>query len=405
MGLIYNAKVVTAAGKNYKNGYVAFDNGKIIEAGDMAVLPFPVLETDFDAAGLTLYPGFVDAHTHLGLFGNGVGFEAADCNEDSDPVTPHLRTIDSVNPMDFCFGEAARAGVTTIAAAPGSTNPVGGQILVMKTAGSAVLDKRVIRANAAIKFALGENPKGAFSERDESPVTRMGAAAHIREALFKARRYAEKLELYLTEPDDNDEPDFDMKSEALLPLLNGEISAHFHCHRADDIFTAVRIAREFAVRYVLIHATESGIVAGELAELREFAANPSNGKPYLSPQIVLGPLLADRGKPELANSSSATAAILEKAGIPAAICTDHPETPVQYLRLTAAAAVGAGLSEEAAVRAITAVPAEILGVGQRVGSIEPGKDADFVLLRGSFTDAAGSVVRVYVDGKHLHRYN
>ena len=186
-----------------------------------------------------------------------------------------------------------------------------------------------------------------------------------------------------------------MKSEALLPLLNGEISAHFHCHRADDIFTAVRIAREFAVRYVLIHATESGLVAEELRELREKA---ENGKPYLMPRIILGPILADRGKPELANSSPATAGILTKAGIPAAICTDHPETPAQFLRLTAAAAVGAGLSEEDAVRAITIVPAEILGVSDRVGSIEPGKDADFVLLKGGFTDAASCVERVYVNG-------
>ena len=376
--IIYNAYIKTMAGKDIKSGYVEFKNGKItaVKAGS----PPKTAKTDVDAKGLTLCPGFIDAHSHLGVFENGLGFEGTDANEITDPSTPHLRAIDMINPRDLSFKEAAKAGVTSVISGVGSANPMGGELLALKTAGSGRIDKLVIKTPAALKMALGENPKACYNERDESPTTRMATAAVIREQLFKARRYMEDLKK--EEP-----PDYDIKNEALLPLLRREINAHIHAHRADDIFTAIRLAKEFKFGYVIIHATEGGLIAEDLKE-----ENAS---------CIVGPIICERAKPELSNLQIDTAAKLHAAGVNIAICTDHPVTPIQYLPLTAGLAVKGGLPEDIALAAITVNAAKICGIADRVGSIEVGKDADFVLLESKFYDYMKDPSMVFINGEKI----
>lgn len=392
---IKNIKIITMTGKNIENGFVRF--GEVItELGEMS----GYVKTDdkeLDGAGRTLYPGFIDAHCHLGMWNDALCFEGDDGNEDTDPTTPQLRAIDSVNAMDRCFEDAAKAGVTAVCTGAGSANPIGGSLAVIKTYGSKRVDKLVVKSPAAIKFALGENPKNTYNDRDESPVTRMATAAIIREQLAKALRYKEDLDSYLrTKGDDYDgdevsKPDFDAKCEALIPLFDAKapLKAHFHCHRADDIFTAIRIAKEFGLDYTLIHCTDGGVIADELCE--EFSDS--------KPRIVLGPLFGDRGKPELKNHSITTPAELYKYAVEFAICTDHPETPIQYLPLTAALAVRGGLSREAALRAITINAAKILGVENRLGSVEVGKDADLTLFSGDPLNIMQTPELVIINGK------
>ena len=388
--IIKNVKIRSMAGRDYENGYVRFGD-KITEIGDMDELS-PMIEEEIDGAGRTLYPGFIDAHCHLGMWSDSLSMqlEGDDGNEISDPSTPHLRAIDSINAMDRCFEDAARAGVTAVCTGVGSANPIGGSFAVIKTHGSKRVDKLTVKKTAAIKFALGENPKSTYSDRDEAPVTRMATAAIIREQLQKALRYKSDLDEYKAKKGTDDEvgkPDLDVKCEALLPLFDpqNKLKAHFHCHRADDIFTAVRIAKEFDLDYVLIHCTDGGIIADELAED--------------APAVVLGPLFGDRGKPELAHHDITTPKILSERGIKFAICTDHPETPIQYLPMTAALAVRGGLSREEALRAITAGAAEILGVSDRLGTVEVGKDADLVLFEGDPLDITVVPEVVIINGK------
>lgn len=388
--IIKNVKIKTMAGRDIENGFVRFSD-KIIELGDMDELS-PMIEEEIDGAGKTLYPGFIDAHCHLGMWSDclSMQLEGDDGNETTDPSTPHLRAIDSINAMDKCFEDAVSAGVTCVCTGVGSANPVGGSLAVIKTAGSKRVDKLIVKEPAAIKFALGENPKATYNDRDEAPVTRMATAAIIRETLQKALRYKQDLEDYSAKKGTDDEvgkPDFDAKCEALLPLFNekNKLKAHFHCHRADDIFTAIRIANEFALDYVLIHCTDGGMIAEELAEDK--------------PAVILGPLLGDRGKPELAHHSIETPRILAENSIKAAICTDHPETPIQYLPLTAALAVRGGLSREDALRAITINAAKILGVSDRLGSIAVGKDADLVLFSGDPLDLTVTPEAVIIGGE------
>ncbi|MCL2754727.1 MAG: amidohydrolase [Oscillospiraceae bacterium] len=393
--LIYNAKVhaLDAASTIIESGFVEFDEqtGKITAVGDMSDCP-KTDGGDYNANGAAVLPGFVDAHAHVGVWGNGEGIEGDDGNETTDPSTPHLRGIDMVNPADFCFTEAARAGITTVMCGPGSANPIGGQFLVMKTAGGSKSDieRRVIKAPAAMKFAFGENPKMVYRERSEAPVTRMATAAIIREQLFKARRYLEAIEKHEGDPE-SDLPEFDMKCEALLPVLRREIPVHAHAHRTDDIFTAMRIAREFDLRLTLLHATEAADIAGELAESGDIG-------------VIIGPVLCDRSKPELAGHTITTAAKLESAGVLFAIATDHPVIPVQYLPLSAGLAIRGGLSKDIGLRAITADAARLCGVYERVGSLEVGKDADIVIMRGGageFYDVLTTPEAVFIDGRRV----
>ncbi|MCL2109386.1 MAG: amidohydrolase [Oscillospiraceae bacterium] len=390
---IYNALIKTMCGKDISNGYVTFSNGKITAVTAGSPDPASITENDIDAKGANLCPGFIDAHSHLGVFENGLGFEGTDANEITDPATPHLRAIDMINPRDVSFREAAKAGVTCVISGVGSANPMGGELLAMKTVGeptgSCRIDKLVIKTPAALKFALGENPKTCYNERDEMPTTRMATAAVIREQLFKATRYMDALEKHHAanadpEAEPVDPPEYDIKCEALLPLLRGEINAHIHCHRTDDIFTAIRLAKEFSFGYVIVHATEGGLIAEDLRE--ENAA------------CIVGPIICERAKPELVNLQIDTAAKLHAAGVSVAICTDHPVTPIQYLPLTAGLAVKGGMPEDAALAAITINAAKICGIADRVGSIEVGKDADLVLLDGKFYDFMKEPVLVVVNG-------
>ena len=390
---IINARMETMKGRVIENGFTRIADGKFAELGEMSAYA-PDGGEVIDAHGLTMYPGFIDAHCHIGMWEDSLCFEGEDGNEDTDPSTPQLRAIDSINPLDRCYTDAVQAGVTAVCTGVGSANPVGGSFLVMKTHGSKRVDKLVVQSPCAIKFALGENPKNTYNDRDETPVTRMAVAAIIREQLTKARRYRDDLAEYERLKGTDDEvslPDYDAKCEALLPLFDKEhpLKAQFHVHRADDIFTAIRLAKEFSLDYVLIHCTDGAVIADELAED--------------SPAVVMGPLFGDRGKPELHNHEITTPAVLHKNGIRFAICTDHPETPIQYLPLTAALAVRGGLDRETALRAITITAAEIIGVESRLGSISVGKDADFSLFDGDPLDLRVTPKLVYVNGKEAFR--
>ncbi len=389
--LIINAKIHTMSEKGIiEKGYVRTDNGKITEVGSMNELK-STDENSFDAEGKNLYPGFIDCHSHVGMFNDSLGFEGSDGNEISDPSTPQLRAIDSANPTDRCFFEGAAAGVTTVLTGVGSANPIGGEFIAMKTFGSPRIDKRIVKSPAAMKFAFGENPKRCYNDREEAPTTRMATAGVIREQLNKANRYIADCEKYeATKGTDNEssKPDYDAKCEALVPLMKNKLKAHIHCHRADDIFTAVRIANEFDLGYVLVHCTEGGLVADELKEAG-------------CTKAVVGPVISDRSKPELSRQSIENAARLHKAGIEIAICTDHPVIPIQYLPLSAGVCIKGGLDKEEALKAITINPAKIAEIDHRVGSIEVGKDADLSVMDGEFYDVLTKPVLVLVDGKEV----
>ncbi len=381
--VIYNAKIFSSDGNvMFGNGHVVCENGKISAVGEG--MPENVSSDSINANGLCLYPGAVDIHTHMGLIGDGQGAEGEDVNEDSDPVTPHLRTIDGLCYTDGYFADAVKAGVTCCVTGVGSTNPIGGDLIAVKTAGRSPDDMLIKRVG--IKFALGENPKSTFSERDTAPITRMATAAIIREALFKAQRYMKDK----TEAKKNGDPlpEFDIKSEALIPLLKREIKAHFHCHRADDILTALRIAKEFSLDPVLIHCTEGHIAAEILGEEKVSA--------------VVGPIICDRGKPELAGQVLENAAVLYKNGVNVAICTDHPEVPIQYLYTSAAYCVKAGLPRSAAMRGVTSAAAEIAGISDRTGEIKIGLDADMVLTDGDPLEIMTNVRMTIINGKVVY---
>lgn len=376
--VITNAYIYPVVGKPIPSGYLRFEE-KILGIGPMEEYVSQLGEEAYDAGGGWLLPGLIDIHTHLGLFGDGVGFEAEDCNEETDPVTPQLRVIDGINPMDRTFSETLAAGVTTVVTAPGSANPIGGQAAAIHTWGRRI-DDMVIKAPLSMKFALGENPKTCYHDRDETPVTRMATAAIIRENLIKAQEYLRKKE----DPE-ADDPDYDMKLEALIPVLKGKIQAHFHAHRLDDIFTAIRIAKEFALDYVIVHGTEGYLAADILA---------AEGT-----RVVTGPNLLDRCKPELRNMSFEGPRTLTEAGVLCSICTDHPETPLKYLTICAAVAEKSGLSHEDAIRAITINPARIAGLDGEIGSLEVGKFADLAVFSKDPLDLSSSCRAVYIQGR------
>lgn len=360
-------------------GYLEYQEGKITGLGPMDQCP---AGESVDLEGARVYPGFVDAHCHLGLFGDSLGFEGEDGNETTDPVTPQLRAIDGINPLDRCFREAREGGVTTVLTGPGSANAIGGQFAALKTAGRWV-DEMIVKAPVAMKFALGENPKWSYKDRDETPITRMATAALIREQLAKAQEYLRKQQK-AAEDEDAEPPEYDAKLEALVPVVKGELPAHFHAHRADDIATALRISREFGLKPVIVHGTEGYRIADLLA---------GEGVP-----VITGPLFGDRSKPELGNQRLENAALLRKAGVPTAICTDHPENPIQYLPLGAALAAKAGMDRQEALLSITLWAAEIAGIAGRVGSLTVGKDADFAVWDGDPLDMSSRTRMVFIGG-------
>lgn len=378
---IYNAEIYTMNSGIIKNGWIEIENGKISYVGEG--FPDSVSENDINADGKKLIPGFIDAHTHIGIIENGINFEGDDCNEQTDPFTPHLRVIDGVNPFDYCFKEARQRGITSVLTCPGSANACGGNIIAIKTAGRRADDMLI--KDAGIKFALGENPKTVYNDRDETPVTRMGIAAVIREGLYKAKKYYDDILKYESDSENYDLPEYDIKCESLIPLIKKEVKAYFHCHRADDMCTAIRIAKEFDIDIVIVHATEGHLIADILAEENI--------------PVIAGPVLCDRCKPEMNGLKIENAGILVKNNVKTALCTDHPVIPIQYLPTSAEIAIKGGMNEYDALKSITITPAEICGIADRVGSIAVGMDADIQLYSGNPLDIVNEPDMVMIDGK------
>lgn len=385
MLLLKNGNVMTMAGPAFV-GDVAIENGKIVAVGQS--LSYSDAEVR-DVTGMTVMPGIVDPHCHIGMWEDAMGFEGADGNECTNPITPELRAIDAINPYDRCFEEAAAGGVTTCVTGPGSANVIGGQFVAIKTYGDSVEDM-VLRFPVAIKAAFGENPKRVYNGKNQTPSTRMATAALMRKALIEAQEYNEKLERGKADPEKM--PERNLGKEILARVIRRELPMKIHAHRADDILTAIRICREFKLRYTLDHCTEGYLITDKL---KEALGEDCEG-------IIVGPLLTDRSKIELKNLSFKAPKVLEQAGIEYAMMTDHPVTPEQYLPICTAVAVREGASEEGALKAITINAAKITGIADRVGSIEVGKDADIAVFSGHPFDFRSRCVLTLVNGKVAH---
>ena len=385
MLVLKNGNVMTMAGPALV-GDVAIENGKIVAVGQS--LSYSDAEVR-DVTGMTVMPGIVDPHCHIGMWEDAMGFEGADGNECTNPITPELRAIDAINPYDRCFEEAAAGGVTTCVTGPGSANVIGGQFVAIKTYGDSV-DDMVLRFPVAVKAAFGENPKRVYNGKNQTPSTRMATAALMRKALIEAQEYNEKLERGKADPEKM--PERNLGKEILARVIRRELPMKIHAHRADDILTAIRICREFKLRYTLDHCTEGYLITDKL---KEALSEDCEG-------IIVGPLLTDRSKIELKNLSFKAPKVLEQAGIEYAMMTDHPVTPEQYLPICTAVAVREGASEESALKAITINAAKITGIADRVGSIEVGKDADIAVFSGHPFDFRSRCVLTLVNGKVAH---
>ena len=379
--LIKNGLVHDAVHRDAYKADILLADGKIAAIG--SGLTAPADAAVFDADGLAVYPGFVDAHTHIGLDGYGIGYEGCDYNEMNDIWTPQLRAIDGINPRDPSLGDARRAGVTCVCTGPGSANVLGGTFLAMKTVGDRV-DNMVVRDPVAMKCAFGENPKRCY--RDKCDSTRMSTAAFLRGALMQARDYGARKQA--ANGDVTKMPAYNQKLEALLPVLAREIPLKAHAHQANDIFTALRIAREFNLRLTLEHVTEGHLIVDELAKEKDVP-------------MAVGPSLTFASKYELQNKSWATPGVLAKAGCHVSIITDNSVIPQQYLPLCAGMAIKAGMDPFDALKAITLNPAEHIGVADRVGSLEVVKDADVVITAGSPFEVMTPVKAVFIDGNRV----
>jgi imidazolonepropionase-like amidohydrolase len=396
------------AGPAIECGYLLAERGLIqaVGSGDLPEALRQSVDEVVDARGLTVTPGLIDAHCHVGLFNDGLGKEGEDGNEEPDPVTPQMLAIDGIYAQDRCFTEALAAGVTAVMTGPGSANVFSGQFALLQTFGRSA-DEMAISTRAALKCALGENPKSVHGAKDRSPSTRMATAAVIRETLRKALIYRDKLTRATAgEGHGSERPDLDVRSEALLPALGGEMLVKFHAHRADDILTAIRLANEFGLRYTLDHCTEGHCIADLLAQeySRGQASDCGRGLPGLGrlEGVIVGPILSDRSKPELGHAEIHNAAVLAAAGLPVAIMTDHPVIPIQYLTVSAAIAVRGGLPEPLALQAITRTAARLAGVDDRLGTLEAGKQADLVLFDGDPLDSRTHVRRVLIAGQTVY---
>lgn len=386
MLVIKNARLLTMTENGSFVGDIRIDGGKIAEiAQNIDTTGCDV----FDAEGMYAMPGIIDAHSHIGMCEDGMGREGSDGNEATNPVTPEMRSIDGINPFDRCFREAVACGVTTAVTGPGSANVVGGTFVAMKLYGRS-MDEMILKFPVAMKAAFGENPKRVYGDK-ATPATRMAIAAILRKALAGALDYAKKIENAKDDP--SKMPERDLGKEALLPVIRRELPLKIHCHRADDILTAIRIAKEFNVRFTLDHCTEGYLIPDLLKEtIEETGAG-----------IIIGPLLTDRSKIELRNVSFSAPKALYDAGIDFAMMTDHPVIPEQYLPVCAALAVREGLPEDAALRSITINAARITGIDDRVGSLEVGKDADIAVFSGHPLDFRSRCVLCTVDGQVAHR--
>ena len=386
MLVIIHGKIKTMEQQDYEDGYLEIEQGKIVAIGDMKECDQKALYENskaqvIDAKGNLVMPGIIEAHCHMGITEEKKGMEGDDCNETVDPITPQLRAIDAINPMDAAFKDALQAGITSAMVGPGSSNVVGGQFAFIKTYGRCI-DKMIVKAPAAMKIAFGENPKVNYSDQNTSPSTRMAIASMLREELYKAKQYQSKQEK-------NPEAEKDFRYECWLPVLRGEIPLKAHAHRADDILTAVRIAKEFGLKMTLDHCSEGHFILEELQE---------SGFP-----AIVGPDMASRNKIEVRNMAFKTAGLLSNAGILTAVTTDHPVSRIQYLPLCAGLAVKTGMSMEDGMRAITINAARICGVEERVGSLSVGKDGDVAIFDGNpmevFTRTLYTIL--YISRNHL----
>lgn len=380
---ITGGKIFTMAGQIYESGTIEIENGKIksVREGVMAEQLPDSRERVLHVPGAWVMPGLIEAHCHMGITEEKKGMEGDDCNENVEPSTPYLRAIDAINTMDAAFDDAVRAGITSAMIGPGSSNVVGGQFAFIKTKGRRI-DDLIVLAPAAMKIAFGENPKVNYSGQGKSPVTRMAIASILREELFKARQYQVKK----AKRDEDFEEDFRM--EPWLPVLRGEIPLKAHVHRADDIFTVIRIVREYGLSVTLDHCSEGHLIAPYLAE---------EGFP-----AIVGPDLSSRTKIEVQNMAFKTAHVLQAAGIRTAITTDHPVSLIQSLPLCAGLAVKAGLPMEEGLKAITINPAIICKVADRVGSLEVGKDGDIAIFDGNPMEVFTKTLYTIIDGRVVY---
>ena len=378
---IVHGKIKTMAQAYYQDGFLQIENGKITAVGDMKDCP---AKNDgsgiLDAKGNLVMPGIVEAHCHMGITEEKKGMEGDDCNENVEPITPWLRAVDAINPMDAAFDDALRAGITSAMVGPGSSNVVGGQFAFIKTHGRCI-DHMIVKAPAAMKIAFGENPKVNFSGQNVSPATRMAIAAMLRQELFQAKAYQKKQQ-------ENPNQEKDFRYECWLPVLEGKIPLKAHVHRADDILTAIRIAKEFGLSMTLDHCSEGHLIAEEIKE---------SGFP-----AIVGPDMASRNKIEVQNMAFKTVGILNQAGIRTAITTDHPVSMIQFLPICAGLAVKSGLDMEEGLRSITINSAEICGVADRVGSLEVGKDGDVAIFDGNPLEVFTKALYTIIEGKIVY---
>jgi imidazolonepropionase-like amidohydrolase len=386
---ITGGRVVPVTADPVENGTVLIEDGKITAVGaDLAV---PDGAQVIDAAGQWVLPGFIEVHGHVGVHEEAQGWAGSDTNEMTEPVTAQVRALDAINPADLGFRDAITGGVLAVNVNPGSGNPIGGQTVALRCWGRTV-DEMLLREPSGLKSALGENPKRVYGEQGKMPSTRLGTAAVIRGAFVAAANYLAKLDAEAAKPEADRKPvDRDLKLEALGRVLRREIPWRQHCHRADDIATALRIAEEFGYDLVIDHGTEAHLVADLLA-----ARNIP---------VIIGPLFTSRSKVELLNRSLANPGRLARAGVTIAITTDHPVVPIHFLVHQATLAVKEGLDRDTALAALTINPARIAGVDGRLGSIEPGKDADLVLWSGDPLDVFSRAQRALIGGREIYSWN
>ncbi|THV41331.1 amidohydrolase [Glycomyces buryatensis] len=366
------ATIVPITSEPIEHGTIVIQNGRIAAVGGPD-LPVPEGVPVSDATGKWIVPGLVDAHTHLGVHEVAEGWAGNDSNEMTDPNTAYVRALDGINPAEPGFAEALHGGVLAVCVNPGSGNVIGGETVAIKTVGRYV-DEMVLRSPAGVKSALGENPKRVYGDQKKTPSTRLGTAGVLRQAFVEAENYRSA-----------DAPDRDLKLETLVKVLDRQIPWRQHCHRADDIATAMRVAAEFGYDLVLDHGTEAHLLADVIAE-REIP-------------VIFGPLLCSRSKVETENRWPENAAKLAAAGVTLAITTDHPVVPIEHLIIQVMLAVKAGLDRDTALRAVTINPARIMGVDDRIGSLQPGKDADFCVWSGDPLDIYSKVDTAYIDGE------
>jgi imidazolonepropionase-like amidohydrolase len=385
---IVGGRVVPIVGEPVERGTILVADGKITAVG--ADLAIPADARIVDAAGSWVLPGFIEAHGHVGVDEEGEGWAGDDTNEMTEPVTAQVRAIDAINPADLGFRDAIVGGVLAVNVNPGSGNPIGGQTAALKCWGRTV-EEMLLRAPSGMKSALGENPKRVYGDQHKTPSTRLGTAAVIRGALVDATNYLQRQEAEERKPEGERKPvDRDLKLEALGRVLRREIPWRQHCHRADDIATAIRIAEEFGYDLVIDHGTEAHLLADIIA---------AKGIP-----VIIGPLIISRTKVEVRNRSMANPGLLARAGVTIAITTDHPVVPINYLVHQAALAVKEGLDPQTALRALTINPARIAGIDDRLGSIEVGKDADLVIWSGDPLDVLSRVHRALIEGIEIYSY-